>query len=172
MANKKILIVYASGFGSTAEVAQVMAEELRTRDYEVDVQSAEVARSPENNEALIIGSAIRYDRWLQDVTNYLNRHQGVLATAQVAYFYTCLSIAGEPTSPDSEQIYDAKLLAANPRIKPVLIGGFAGVLNLKVMPWYFRLVLGWISRSKGMKEGDYRDWKVIKDWINQLATKL
>ncbi len=121
MANKKILIVYASGFGSTAEVAQVMAEELRTRDYEVDVQSAEVARSPENNEALIIGSAIRYDRWLQDVTNYLNRHQGVLATAQVAYFYTCLSIAGEPTSPDSEQIYDAKLLAVNPRIKPVLI---------------------------------------------------
>ena len=172
MTDKKILIVYASGFGSTAEVAQVMADELRTINFEVEVQSAEVARAPEAKEAVIIGSTIRYDRWLPDATNYLNRNQEILATTQVAYFYTCLSIAGEPTSPDSEQIYDAKLLAVNPRVKPILVGGFAGVLNFKVMPWYFRLVLGWISRSKGMKEGDYRDWKVIKAWTHELASKM
>ncbi len=172
MVNKKVFIVYASGYGSTAEVAQTMAEELRTNDYEVEVQSADVARPPEDGEAVIIGSAIRYDRWLPAAQAYLSRHQQVLSTVSVAYFYTCLTIAGNPTSPESEQVYDSKLLAMNPNIKPIMVGGFAGTLNYEGMPWYFRIILGWITRSKGMKEGDYRDWAVIKDWVNDLTSKI
>ncbi len=172
MANKRVLIVFSSGYGSTAEVAQVMAEELRSINFQVDVQSADVARPPNSNEAVIIGSTIRYDRWLSDARTYLNRHQEALAKVPVAYFYNCLAIAGDPTPPDSKQVYDAKLLAMNPRVKPVMVGGFAGALNYQVMPWYFRLILGAIAKSKGLKGGDYRDWKLIKAWINQFANKL
>ena len=172
MRAKKVLIIYASGFGTTAEVAKVMAEELRAQHFTVESQTADKARAPDEDEAVIIGSAIRYDRWLPDARAYLNHHQEALTKIPVAYFYNCLTLAANPVSTDSEQVYDAKLLALNPSVKPMMVGGFAGALGYEVMPWYFRLILGSIARSKGLKGGDYRDWAEIKGWINQLANKI
>ncbi len=170
MTPRKVLIVYATGYGSTAEVAEVMAEELRSLDVDVEVQSADTARAPEENEAVVIGSVIRYDRWLPAAFHYLNRHQEILGKIPVAYFYTCLALAA-PSSPstDQPQIYDSKLLGMNPCIKPIMIGGFAGVLNYRPMPWYFRLVLGVIAKVKGLPAGDYRNWEAIRNWIRQFT---
>ena len=172
MTVKKVLIVYDSGFGTTAEIAKLMAEQLRAQHFTVESQPADKARAPDEDEAVIIGSAIRYDRWLPDARAYLDRHQEVLAKAPVAYFYSCLTLAANTTSTESEQVYDAKLLALNPSVKPMMVGGFAGALRYGAMPWYFRLIFGLIARSKGLKGGDYRDWAAIKSWINQLAKKL
>ncbi len=173
MTSNKVLIVFASGFGSTADVAEVMAEELRSLDMEVEVQSADIARAPQVDEAVIIGSAIRYDRWLPTAQQYLKRHQEILAENQVAYFYSCLALAAASSlSTDDEQIYDSKLLNMNSRINPMMIGGFAGALKYKLMPWYFRLILGAIAKSKGFTGEDYRDWKAIRNWIRQFASRL
>ncbi|WP_375750612.1 flavodoxin domain-containing protein [Vibrio sp. HN007] len=172
MTTKKVLIVYASGFGSTTEVAHVIAELLHAKNFQVEVQSADIARPPNKDETVIIGSAIRYDRWLFDAKAYLDQHQDMLATLKVVYFYSCLTIAANPTTPDSDQIYDSRLLAMNSTIKPIMVGGFAGALNYKVMPWYMRMFIGSIAMSKGLKGCDYRDWSTIRTWINQLANKL
>ena len=108
-----------------------MAGELRAINFQVEVQPAGIARPPDSNEAVVIGSAIRYDRWPVDARAYLNRHQEVLATIPVAYFYSCLTLAADPTPPDSAKIYDAKLMAMNSSIKPIVVGGFSGALNHK-----------------------------------------
>ena len=172
MATKKVLIVYASGFGTTAEVAHAMAELLEVKNFQVEVQSADIARSPNKDEIVIIGSAIRYDRWLLEARTYLDLHQESLATLPVAYFYNCLAIAADLTTPDSHQIYDAKLLEMNSSIKPIAVGGFAGTLNYQVMPWYWRLILGPIATLKGLNGRDYRDWDAVGTWIDQLAGKI
>ena len=70
----------------------------------------------------------------------------------MTYFYSCLTLAVDPISPDSEQVYDSTLLALQPSIKPIMVGGFAGALHYKAMPWYFRLILG-LRRPYKYQEG-------------------
>ncbi len=89
MARKRVLIVYGSGFGSTAEIAHAIAQELQELDITTEVLPVEAARAPYADEAVIIGAPIRYDRWLIEVRDYVRKYQNELSSTSVAYFYTC-----------------------------------------------------------------------------------
>lgn len=166
----KVLIVYDSGFGSTEDIARVMATELSRLGLQVECQNAENARAPLDGEAVIVGSPIRYDRWLPTVRQYVTRHQTILSQIPVAYFYTCLSLVQGASNPiDDKQVYDDTLLSVNTQVKPIMVAGFPGTLKLEVMPWYYRFPLKWIAKSKGVSEGDYRDWAMIKRWAHHFV---
>ena len=90
----KILVTYATGFGSTAEVAEAIAVCLRERD-EVVVQPVHEVLSVRPYDAVVLGSPVRAGRWLRSATGFLANWESELAQKAVAYFALCLMARDE-----------------------------------------------------------------------------
>ena len=61
----KLLVTYASKYGSTAEIAEVIGKELRKRSYAVDVKPADQVNRPESYDGFVIGSGLYAGSWMK-----------------------------------------------------------------------------------------------------------
>ena len=166
---KNVLVVHASRLGSTAETAAFIADLLTIEGVSVVVKAVDEVSAPSDFDLVIIGSAIRYDRWLPEAVEFVRSHQSVLGQRKLAYFFTCLTLAErtEATERKAAQ-YAEKLERLVPELSPISIGRFGGVLNFARAPWVTRALLRLLSFSTGLKEGDYRDWNQISEWAKAL----
>jgi menaquinone-dependent protoporphyrinogen oxidase len=168
----KILIAYASEFGTTGEVAEAIGEVLCQEGNTVETKWVNNVKDLNNYDAVIIGSAIQYDKWMSEATEFVTANQKILQQLPVAYFFTCLVLHKLNPKGDLEaKEYSDKLQALVPQVKPVSIGGFAGVLDYSNMGFFSRLILKAILYKKGVKEGDYRDWDAIRAWAKDTQLK-
>ena len=84
----KILIAYASKFGTTGEVAEAIGEVLCQAGNTVETKWVKNVKDLNNYEAVIIGSAIRYDKWMSEAKEFVKANQKILQQLSVAYFLT------------------------------------------------------------------------------------
>ncbi len=169
----KILITYASKLGSTGEVAEAIGEVLCQEGNTVETKWVKNVKNLKNYDAVIIGSPIRYDKWMSEAKDFVKANQKNLQQLPVAYFFTCLVLHKLNQKGDLEaKKYSEKLQALVPRVKPVSIKGFAGVLDYSNMGFFSRLIMKVILYKKGVKEGDYRDWDAIRSWAKNIHFKL
>ena len=123
----RILVAYASGTGSTGEVAEAIAEVLRQGGADVDVRAVQDVQDVASYGAIVLGSSIRVGRWLPGAVEFLEDFRRELSSIPVAYFTTCLTMVED--TEDSRRIvlgYLEPVLALAPEIKPVGLGLFAG----------------------------------------------
>ena len=167
---RKILITYASRLGSTAEVAINIGEALVDHNTAVDVKWIGDVRGVDGYDAVIIGSAIRYDKWLAEATEFVKRHQRALQNTPVSLFFTCLTLSS--TSAKARQQaegYATKIAANVPQVSIASVGQFAGVLDYSKMRFPSRVIARIIFAFLHVKEGDYRDWVAIRAWAKTHA---
>ncbi|HXV10707.1 MAG TPA: flavodoxin domain-containing protein, partial [Burkholderiales bacterium] len=69
----RALTVYASAHGSTAEVAQFIADIWKKRGIETDVAAVGAAPSVAGYDACVLGSAIHNGLWLPEMAAFV-RH--------------------------------------------------------------------------------------------------
>ena len=170
---QKILVAYASESGTTAEVAEAIGEVLCQEGDTVETKWVKNVNDLDNYDAVIIGSAIQYDRWMPEAAELVKANQKILQQLPVAYFFTCLVLHKLNTKGDLKaKKYSDKLQALVPQVKPVSIGGFVGVLDYSKMGFFSRLLMKVILFNKGVKEGDYRDWDAIRAWAKDTQLKL
>jgi len=168
-----ILVAYASGFGTTAEVAQTIAEEMSVEGTVVDARPIADVRGLDRYDAVIIGSAIRYDKWLPEATAFVSSNQVALAKRPVAFFFTCLALSVEgEKSKRQGQVYADRLSTLFPLVEPAGIGRFAGVLDYSKIPLLPRLAAKFVFAFLGVKEGDHRNWPAIRSWANSTNIQL
>ena len=165
-----MLVAYDSKLGSTAEVAKFIGSVLTEQGSEIEVKPLSEVDDLETYDGVIIGGAIRYDRWLPDATTFVRENATALSSVPVSFFFTCLTLAKPtPAAMLKAEGYADKLRSLAPEVKPVAVGGFAGVLQFSRTPWPARLALKVLSVASGVKEGDYRDWEAIRSWtLSQL----
>ena len=60
--SKKILVAYASKYGSTTEIANKIGEVLTQAGHQVDVLSADQVKGLSAYQAIVLGSAVYYGR--------------------------------------------------------------------------------------------------------------
>jgi menaquinone-dependent protoporphyrinogen oxidase len=168
-----ILVAYSSSFGSTGEVAEAIAGELCSRGATVDVgRIAEVAGLAKY-DAVVIGSAIQYDKWMPEAREFVLANQNALAEIPVAYFFCCLTLSQRSPKAEAKAAgYAESLLSLSSRVTPVSVGQFAGVLDYSQMPWYARLPARAIMAAMDVKEGDHRDWVGIRSWADVMCPLL
>jgi menaquinone-dependent protoporphyrinogen oxidase len=164
---EKVLVAYVSTHGSTQEVAEVIAAELREQGLAVDVQPARQVRTLAGYRAVVLGAPLYMFHLHRDAQHFLSHYRTVLTGGlPIAVF------AGGPMGKGDEaewqmvrkQVIDE--LAKFTWLKPAsveVIGGRFDPLHLR-FPWNL------IPALKNMPATDFRDWKAIRAWADSLAT--
>jgi menaquinone-dependent protoporphyrinogen oxidase len=169
----KILIAYASEFGTTGEVAKALAKVFCQEGHTVDTKWVKHVQDIHTYDAVIIGSAIQYDTWMFEATEFVTANQHILHTLPVAYFFTCLTLSKRTEKAKRKAaVYAKKVSSLVPRVTPVSVEGFAGVLDYSKMSFFTRQIFKVGMSIMGVREGDYRDWDAIRAWAKGLHGKL
>jgi menaquinone-dependent protoporphyrinogen oxidase len=158
-----VLVAYATRFGSTAGIADVIAEELRAAGLSVTIAAADDAPPASRFDAVVLGSAIYNARWMDEALDYLKQHADALNRIPTAYYQVGLSIVGG--SDIKQRIAEGWLEPASKVAPPVAAVTFPGALDRSKLSGGQRLMV-WMSR---VEDGDYRDWDAIRGWARELA---
>ena len=169
----KFLVTYASRCGSTGGVAEAIGKSLCRDGALVDIRLINGVKDLSSYDAVVVGSAIRRDQWLSEATAFVEKNRQSLSGIPVAYFLTCLTMS-QPSKKNRVQArsYLDPVITDIPEVKPVDIGLFAGVLDYEKLPFHIRMVMKMKMSSRGVSEGDYRNWEAIRRWSEGLRPKF
>jgi menaquinone-dependent protoporphyrinogen oxidase len=161
---KKVLVIYASKYGSTGGVADAIGKELCSKDVATDVVLIKNSGNVGSYQGVVIGSAIYKGKWMSEAADFVKKNRDILRSVPVAYFLVCMTLA-QPTEKKRTEVlsYMDPILKAVPEIRPVGIGTFAGALDYNNLSWLNAKIL----KSKGSPEGDFRDWNAIRAWARE-----
>lgn len=168
-----VLVAYASAYGSTAEIAQYIGGVLEDRGYNVSVQNVNNIQNITPYNQFILGSAVHHGLWLREMTGFVQRHRDILYHKSVYVWLTCMRVLEEDGYDHVLNHYFRPELMRNVPVKGIT--AFAGRLDLKEIDWSQRWTLG--LQYDGAKtpenlRGDYRDWKAISTWVQQITTEF
>jgi len=169
--DEKVLVAYASKYGSTQEVAEAIAAALGERGLSVDLQPMRKVRTFEGYGAVVLGAPLYFGLWHKDALNFLSRNEDALAQRPVAIF------ALGPNSNDEKEMQGSraqldKELAKFPWLRPVVIEVFGGKYPAKLRFPESLIASLPASPLHGMPASDVRDWTAIHAWANSLVQKL
>jgi menaquinone-dependent protoporphyrinogen oxidase len=192
----RLLLAYATRHGSTREVADAVAEELRATFAEVDVRDAKAAPGPAGYDAVVVGGPMIMG-WHKDARKYLKRQKDQLAAVPFAIFVTAASLTedgvdavqGMPIAKDPwlvKKPRDADKLSRKERYalprhyvgnilkecapaQPRSVALFAGSLDLTTMNVFEKL---FVLLVIGATPGDGRHYDFIREWAAGLGETL
>jgi menaquinone-dependent protoporphyrinogen oxidase len=161
----KLLVTYASKYGSTAEIAEVIGKELRKREYEVEVKAVDEVDSLARYDGFVIGSALYAGGWLKAAAEFLRSNQEVLANYPVWLFSSGPTGEGDPNEiMGGEWTFPEDLATVREAIKPKDVILFHGKIDLDKLSFGEKMII----KSVKATVGDYRDWLVIRTWASLI----
>ncbi len=166
-----ILVVYATRYGSTQEVAEQIAATLRERGLAVDVQPARRVRTLTGYRAVVLGAPLYIGSWLKEAQRFLMQHRVALAEMPVAVFSLGPIRAGEGMAEARAQL-DLQL-SKYPWLRPVAVGMFGGRYDPERLRFPDSLLATLpVSPLRGAPASDARDWDAIRAWAGSLVEIL
>ena len=159
-----VLVVYASKHGSTQEIAERIAEQLRERGKDVALRSIEDVERPGDYEALVIGSAIYYGSWMKEATEWVHANLAVL-TRRPVWLFSSGPLGTEVK--DAEQ-QPKEMVEFQQVLQPRDHRVFFGALDHHKLAFTERMV----AKAVRAPEGDFRDWSAIDAWAASIAREL
>jgi len=165
----KVLVAYASSYGSTQEIAEVISKTLLSQGLAVDCEAIRNVRILEGYSAVVLGAPLYMFHLHKDALHFLSQHQKILAdNLPVAIF------AGGPFGKgDEKEWHEVRAqfdrdLAKFPWLTPVSVHIVGG----KFDPSKLRFPYNLIPVLKKMPASDLRDWVAIRTWASSLAAQL
>lgn len=165
---RSVLVAYASGNGSTQEVAMRIGARLRTAALRVVVAAVSDVDGVEGYDAVILASPVYGQRWLPAATEFAHEHAAALAGRQVwlfslGAFGDTHRLVGRMMLREPRDIDELKRLLA-----PLQYRVFAGSIHRHQWPWASRQFFHLL----GGRLGDNRDWAGIDAWVDGIARTL
>lgn len=90
--NEKILVTYASRFGTTAGVAEAIGKTLAEAGAQVEVLPMSEVKDLAPYRAVVAGSAINSGDWLPEAMAFVRDHQAELQRKPFAAFLVCMTL--------------------------------------------------------------------------------
>jgi menaquinone-dependent protoporphyrinogen oxidase len=192
----RILVAYATRHGSTAEVAEAIAGELRAALTGVDVVPIHDGLDPAGYDAVVVGGPMIMG-WHREAMRFVKRHSDTLSRVPTALFITAASltetaedgVAGVPIFKDpwlvkeprqpgklsykeryaAPRHYLGAVLEKAPALRPFAVAFFGGSLDLTRMNLLEKL---FVMLVVGAAPGDLRNWEAIRGWARELTPGL
>ncbi|MEW5870050.1 MAG: flavodoxin domain-containing protein [Chloroflexota bacterium] len=190
----KILIAYTTMTGSTAEVAQVIAEEIAKHGAQADVLPLNQVESLEPYAGVVVGAPMIMG-WHRSALRFLKKHRRSLQHIPLAVFVTAMSltrtaemsVGGVPVFVDENlpkapekagslsfreryatlSNYLQPILRATYPVKPASIGVFGGRLEYGRLKWWAVLFAMVIIQAQA---GERRNWSAIRSWAANISS--
>jgi menaquinone-dependent protoporphyrinogen oxidase len=158
-----LLVAVASRHGATREIGSFLATRLRESGFRVDVKDVTDDLAVGNYDAVILGSAVYYGRWLPSARDFAERHSATLSR-RLVWLFSCGPL-GDPALP-SEPSADGERIQDDILARDLVV--FAGRLEPAALKVRERAVV----RVVGAAPGDFRDWDAIRVWADEIAGAL
>ncbi len=162
----RILVVYATRAGSTAEIAREIGAVIAATGAAVDIRPLSDVPEMREFDAVVIGAPLYMGRVVSEIALFVREHQTALEQMPVAAF-----VVGGFLTDQSEKCREWARGLMERTLEPVVareIGLFAGYINTSRMSFSQRISI----RCLGVKTGDFRDWEMIREWARGLPGKL
>ncbi len=173
----KVLVAYASRHGSTAGIAERIAERLRGSGVDAVAEEVSGVGNISAYDAFVVGSAAYMFKWLKEATRFVKRNARTLEAKPLWLF------SSGPTGTDlvdekGRDIFEAMrpkefetFRGLQPIDTKVFFGAWKGDAEPQGMAERF---LSWMPESwqEDIPVGDFRDWDAIDAWADQVASHL
>jgi menaquinone-dependent protoporphyrinogen oxidase len=164
----RMLIGYASRFGSTRDIAIRIAGAVRSHGNEVDVRSVDEISDFDPYDAVVFGSGVYDGSWTTEATDLVRRHAAVLARKPVWLFSVGSfgdrhPIVGALIKKEPKEIGEFEQT-----VRPRDYRVFAGVIDLDHWPAWGRLLF----KALGGRAGDNRQWPDIDSWAEEISREI
>ncbi|MVU78376.1 flavodoxin [Nocardia sp. ET3-3] len=164
----RILVAYATRYGTTREIAAVVAAALRESGLEVDCRAMDDLHSIDDYRGIVLGAPFYYGRWPRAARRFLDRFGPVLAHRDVAVFATGRI---EPDRPEAESRSQLDALLERYRwLQPFAVALFGGRWDPAALRGFDR----WMHKLPGsplhtLTATDLRNWDAIGEWATHVA---
>lgn len=82
----RVLVTVGSERGGTAGLGEMVAEDLRTEGFQVDLRPPREVRRLDEYDAVVVGGALYALRWHRDARRFVRRHAGELQSRPTWFF--------------------------------------------------------------------------------------
>lgn len=163
---RNILVVHASRKGSTGEIAQAIAEELKLAGAAVEVAGMEGTTVGDDVQAVVIGAPVYTGHIVPAVAEFMGRNRPRLEKIPVAAFAVGIAPVVPQAGPVEKLLQE--LTTALAPLQLVAITMFAGKLDPAKMSFVERTM----TKMLKVPTGDFRDWDAIRAWAREVANVI
>lgn len=185
--SKRVLIAYASRFGSTEEISIKFKQTLEEKGFVIDLVNLKARKKEKldmtDYSGVLIGSGIRIARWTKEAKKFLKNNTKAINDNKILVgIYLSSGEAADPykrpTIIEKYLIDVFKELGLNLG-ENVLYDAFGGVFDLSKntnLSWINKKMLNMVGDEDPNivrnERRDYRDWDQINRFIDNFIRKL
>ena len=158
-----VLVAYGTTNGSTAQIAEAVAEVLRKEGLTAETMSAGSVADVTRYDAVVVGGGLYAGRWHKDARRFVRRHRRALAECPVWFF----------SSGPLDATASERDIAPVPGVRRTMtrLGArghvtFGGCLQEGAKGRIARMI---VRNGKG---GDFRNFPEIEAWAARVAGEL
>lgn len=153
----RILVAYASKYGSTKEVAESIGTVLRERLLRADVRPAGEVGDLDGYDGVVLGGGIYIGRWHRDARGFVKHFEAELRGRPVAVY------ALGPVDDVPEHVADSEKqfhsVVEKLPFEPLAARLFGGAVDPRKLSFPFN----------HLPAADVRDWQAVRVWALELA---
>ncbi|GHF33530.1 flavodoxin domain-containing protein [Streptomyces fumanus] len=157
------VLAYGTTNGSTARIAESVAEVLRARGLAAEALPARSVPDLAPYEAVLVGGGLYAGRWHKDARRFVRRHRGALAQRPV-WFFSSGPLDATAAERDIQPVPGVKRAMASLGVREHVT--FGGCLAEGAEGRMARMI---VRNGKG---GDFRDFTAIETWAAAVAEEL
>ncbi len=176
----KILIIFGSGEGQTAKVAETIGKRIRGRGHDVDVfngKSIPRGFDVEQYAAIIVAASVRKQKYQRYIVNFAKKYRARLDSVPSAF--VSVSMAAARSSDPKSGILKVWLdqFITKTGWNPAHFASFAGALMYRKYNFFIRFTMKKISQKSGLptdtsRNHEFTDWDAVGHFADEFADTL
>ncbi len=170
------LILYGTGEGQTAKIAERIADAIGERGHEattIDVENGSDPVSLASYDAAVVGASIHVGKHQDAVREFVAANRDALSAMPTAFFQVSLSSATEENREEAAGYVESFLTETG--WHPDRVGQFGGALRFSEYGFLKRLLMKRIAKDLLAETGDadsdveFTDWEAVDAFAADVA---